>query len=163
MRPLSLRGGLGNLPFSRTRAFSLVEVTLALGLAAFVLIALVGLIPMGIHSSNESVEESRALNVLGAIATDRSATPFDKVGNRYPLPVLRSTQASEIKGFFGVGEDFKSTGETLTSARYRIDYRVLPPPSGQDGPFFVSLRASWPPMAVKPANSVEIVTTFSPQ
>ncbi len=153
MSPPSLRG---------ERAFSLVEVTLALGLAAFVLIALVGLIPMGIQSSNDSVEESRALNVLGAIVTDRTASPQDAASLRYKLPKLIG-QTGVQTGYFGVSENFVSTDSDLNEARYRVDYRITAPPAGQDGPFFISLRASWPPKAVKPVNLVEIVSTVSPQ
>ncbi len=49
--------------------FSLVEVTLALGIVAFGLIAIFGLLPSGLNLVRESAEEATAVNIMGSIAS----------------------------------------------------------------------------------------------
>lgn len=54
-------------PFS-SPAFSLVEVTLALGIVSFALVAVIGLLPVGLKSIKNANEQAGAANVLNAIA-----------------------------------------------------------------------------------------------
>jgi uncharacterized protein (TIGR02598 family) len=51
-------------------AFSLVEVALALGLAAFCLVAVFGLLPVGINNNHASIEQSAAAGIGAALAAD---------------------------------------------------------------------------------------------
>jgi len=139
--------------------FSLVEVALALGVAAFALIALLSLVPAGIKSTKVAVEEDSALNLLGVIAADRMSTPAGSLSEVYGLPALVPLPATSATGSFGAGDDYRKTS-SLQTARFRIDYRITPPPSGQQGPLVGNFRASWPASAQTPENSVEIVTTF---
>lgn len=141
-------------------AFSLVEVTLALGLAVFVLVSLFALIPVGINSSRNSIEESRAMNILSAVISDRQATPPDQASIVYNLPVLTNSQTAVLTGYFGVDENHLSTGTSLKEARFRVDYRIAPPSPGKKGPFFGQFRASWPATAPKAESAVEIVASF---
>ena len=46
------------------QAFSLVEITLSLGLLAFCMITLVGLLPAGLRTQEQAQEESRATAAL---------------------------------------------------------------------------------------------------
>jgi type II secretory pathway pseudopilin PulG len=57
------------------RAFSLVEVTLALGIAGFALVAIFGLLPIGITSSQNTIEQTAAAGMARAIMADLRATP----------------------------------------------------------------------------------------
>ena len=50
------------------RAFSLVEVVLALGLVSFCLVAVLGLLPVGLKSVKNANEQAGAADVLNAIA-----------------------------------------------------------------------------------------------
>ena len=45
-------------------AFSLVEVTLALGIAAFCLIAVFGLIPVGVQTNRNATSQTAATNII---------------------------------------------------------------------------------------------------
>jgi len=57
------------------KAFTLVEVVLALGIISFALLAVVGLLPVGLKSIKNANENAGAANVLQAIAASvRSAT-----------------------------------------------------------------------------------------
>jgi uncharacterized protein (TIGR02598 family) len=61
--------------FHLTQAFSLVEVTLALGVAAFCLIAVMGLLPVAAKTHRAAVQQTRANDILTAIVADFRATP----------------------------------------------------------------------------------------
>jgi type II secretory pathway pseudopilin PulG len=56
-----------------TSAFSLVEVTLALGVAAFCLIAVLGLLPTGLKTQQTSVHETIANKILSEMIGDMRA------------------------------------------------------------------------------------------
>lgn len=57
-----------SIPSMRPRAFSLVEVAMAMGIASFCLLAVVGLLPVGLDAARESREESGAARCLEQIA-----------------------------------------------------------------------------------------------
>lgn len=68
------------LPHNLQRAFSLVEVVLALGLVSFCLLAIVGLLPVGLRSVKNANEESAAANALNQMASAiRNATTTDGI------------------------------------------------------------------------------------
>src|SRR5438067_2326768 len=56
--------------FRNKNGFSLVEVTIALGIGAFCLIAIFGLLPVGLTSNRNSVEQTKAAGVATAVFTD---------------------------------------------------------------------------------------------
>jgi len=60
-------------PLSKAAAFSLVEVTLALGVAAFCLIAVLGLLPTSLKTQQGSVEQTVANGVMTEILGDLRA------------------------------------------------------------------------------------------
>jgi uncharacterized protein (TIGR02598 family) len=58
---------------SGTGAFSLVEVTLALGVAAFCLIAVLGLLPTGLKTQQSSIQQTTANAIISTIWSDLRA------------------------------------------------------------------------------------------
>jgi len=56
-------------------AFSLVEVTLALGVVVFCLVTILGLLAVGINSTHSSTVQTSAANILTAVASDLEAAP----------------------------------------------------------------------------------------
>ena len=54
-------------------AFSLVEVTLALGVAAFCLIAVMGMLPVGLKTQQASVNQTKANAVISQVIDDLRA------------------------------------------------------------------------------------------
>jgi uncharacterized protein (TIGR02598 family) len=61
-------------------AFSLVEVTLALGVAAFCLITVFGLIPVGLKTQQTSIQQTIANNITSEVIGDLRAA-YSKPGN----------------------------------------------------------------------------------
>lgn len=71
------------------RAFSLVEVTLALGVIAFALVALIGLLPTGLKSQQQAQEEAEAVSALNMVSTAVRGAKFTGRANgnaTYALP-----------------------------------------------------------------------------
>src|SRR5438874_1351009 len=62
-------------PRDKINGFSLVEVTLALGVAAFSLIAIFGLLVTGTQTNHTAVEQTASSDILTAVAADLRATP----------------------------------------------------------------------------------------
>jgi uncharacterized protein (TIGR02598 family) len=60
---------------STRRAFSLVEVTLALGIAVFCILPIIALLPIGIQWTQATARETAAANLATAVSSDLQATP----------------------------------------------------------------------------------------
>jgi uncharacterized protein (TIGR02598 family) len=75
-------------------AFSLVEITLAMGVAAFCLLVVVGLLPVALQSQRMSVQQTRANEIISQIAADLRASV------RYPpgLANQLNTQQKTLRG-----------------------------------------------------------------
>jgi type II secretory pathway pseudopilin PulG len=58
---------------AETAAFSLVEVTLALGVAAFCLIAVLGLLPTSLKTQQASIQQTTANSIISQIFSDLRA------------------------------------------------------------------------------------------
>lgn len=149
---------------SRDRAsgFSLIEVTLAIGIAAIVLLAILGLISNGIRASRASVEENRAANLASALIADRFATPYENASRLYAFPALTNGMTTQT-GTFGVAEDYSATLADMRSARYRVEYRIVAPAANKLDPYFGIFRITWPANAAAPEGVSEVAATFPQQ
>src|ERR1700761_1108969 len=56
-------------------AFSLVEVVIALAVTIFCLVALFGLLSVGLRSNQATIEQASATSILSAAVADLRATP----------------------------------------------------------------------------------------
>ena len=83
--------------FSRSAGFSLVEVIVALGIVAFAFVGLLGIIPSGLSSFRQSVDQARALNALNMVASAVRNTRLDAViygDANYAMPAFFSDSAA---------------------------------------------------------------------
>jgi uncharacterized protein (TIGR02598 family) len=60
-------------PFHRIAAFSLVEVVLALGVAAFALLAILGMMPTSLKTQQASIQQTTANAIISSIFADLRA------------------------------------------------------------------------------------------
>jgi uncharacterized protein (TIGR02598 family) len=146
------------------RAFTLVEVTLALGMATISLIAIFALLPVGLQTINRATEQTASNDILAAIIADLRATaPTSPRGNSATsaqfginIPDNSGGSGSTVTLYFD------SQGRVLPSpdgSRYRLT--VLFPPNG-GGPktaTFADLKMTWP-AAAEPANALGSAETF---
>jgi uncharacterized protein (TIGR02598 family) len=140
--------------------FSLVEVTLALGVAAFCLIGLFGLLPLGVQTNQSSSSQTAAASVLSSVVADLRATPkTNPTSPQYEI----TFGAAKILYFDGEGRAVVPANANAIP-RYRATITFPPSPSGSFAPTFVSLNVSWPalvdPATATPAGSIETFTAL---
>ncbi len=147
---------------SRIGAFSLVEVTLALGVAGFCLIAVFGLLPVGLRSNQASSEQTAAASNASTLIADLRVTqktdpPTERSSPVFlvPIPAIGAdTHTIFLK------EDGTASGTVDTDAdpalnpRYRATLDFLAPPSvAQKSATMVRVLVTWPALADKSATS----------
>lgn len=95
MRPL----GSTNSPLldkSRPRAFSLVETVLAIGIIVFGILAVIGLLPLGLRLDRTSLNETLGVSIGELVVADMRQT--DPGGNASPIFGLRNSPYREVDG-----------------------------------------------------------------
>jgi len=134
-----------------------VEVTLALGVAAFCLMAVLGLLPIGIRTNRDAIGQSIAVDIMSAVTSDLRATP----------------NTSNISPQFNITFDtpttvyFDATGSVTASTTdqvYRLTVTFPSNSAGTHAATFVYLQVTWPapvdPSTTVPAGSVETFAAF---
>lgn len=138
----------------RTAGFSLVEVTLALGVAAFCLIAVFGLLPVGVQANQSATSQTAATGIMAAVIADLRATPKTSTTSAQFGIIFGSTKTLY---FNGTG---KATTSMSTDSRYRLG--VTFPSTG--GVTYANLNVTWPapvdPAVTTPAGSSEMFAAF---
>ena len=127
-------------------SFSLVEVTLALGVAAFCLIAVFGLLPIGAKANQASFSQTAAASIVSSIVADMGATPKASATSTQYLITL----GTDTTLYFD-GEGRHSTAQT-TNSRYRVTITFPPNSAGAVSATFAHLKLTWP-AAATPANA----------
>lgn len=106
--------------------FSLVEVTIAIGLVAFCLVAMLGMVPVGLRQERKSLNQQGAVQVMTALAADVKASAAGTnatTTRRYKIPLQAGSNSFYIDHNFDRKESLDST------AAYRVFYRVMEPSS----------------------------------
>ena len=135
----------------RERAgFSLVEVTLALGVMAICLIAVFGLLPAGLNSNQAAIQQTAASAVLTMISEDLHSTP--KTANsslRFNIPIPDGT----ILYFTENG-----TPDSQANSRYRVVLTFTPSTNrlATNGRILIT----WPAQQDDPSKAAGSVETF---
>ena len=110
--------------------FSLIEVTIALSVAAFCLLAILGLLQTGITSQKATVEQTAATGIASMIFSDLSAGGTTNTA-RFKLDL--ASVAGNLQTLY-FDESGKPTGLVGSAAaadsRYRASVEVRPPASG---------------------------------
>jgi uncharacterized protein (TIGR02598 family) len=150
----------------RGRAFSLVEVTLALGVAAVSLLVIFSLLPIGLQTNQRSIEQTASVDIFSAVAADLRATPVTSPrGN-----AATSNQFGiSIPGSGGTGTTtlyFNSTGQSNSSqqadSRYRVTITFVSNGGGVKSATLADLKVTWPAGAtiVNAQGTSEIFAAF---
>ena len=136
-------------------AFSLVEVTLALGIAAFCLIAVIGIIPVGVQTNRNATSQTAATNVMAAVIADLRATPTT-TNTSLQFAISFGTSGTQTRYFDGSGT--ASTSMTANS-RYRVDIRWSSAPTGLR---YADVKVWWPAAATaaNASGSTEMFAAF---
>jgi uncharacterized protein (TIGR02598 family) len=130
----------------KNAGFSLVEVTFALGVAAFCLIAVFGLMPVGVQTNRNATSQTAATNIVAAVVADLRATPT----------------ANSTSSPFGTDATlyFDSAGQFSTSLGTNSRYQLNVSWNGSTALRYADLKVTWP-AAATPANATGSVETFA--
>jgi Tfp pilus assembly protein PilV len=133
--------------------FSLVEVTLALGIAAFCLIAIFGLMPVGVQTNRNATSQTAGTNIVAAVVADLRATPKNSLTSpqfRINIPA-DPTSPPDPPPCSGTQTIYLNTlGQVVTTdARYRVVITFIRNPSATatTGATYARLKVSWPALA----------------
>jgi uncharacterized protein (TIGR02598 family) len=145
-------------------AFSLVEVTLALGIAAFCLIAVIGIIPVGVKTTRDATSQTAATNIMAAVIADLRAT----------TKTIPNATSPQFGITFGTCRKlyFSSEGQVVASgpcdqvialpptARYQVN--VTWSDSGATALRYADLKVTWPAAATaaNASGSTEMFAAF---
>lgn len=146
----------------RATAFSLVEMTLALGLSAFCLTAIMGLLPVGLRSSQEAREQTAATGLLSTVAADlRAAASTEDRETASPqfkikIPANPVAEGEEPARLYLDSEGRPVAADTPGS-RYRLTIHFLP--NSTRTATLATLQLTWPAPA-DPATAEGSVQTF---
>jgi uncharacterized protein (TIGR02598 family) len=155
-----------------TPAFSLVELTLALGIAAFCLIAAFGLLPVGVQTNRNATSQTRATNIMAAVIGDLRATAkANTTSSQFCIPIPTG-DSSTILYFDSEGRcssDLAGSSSPCGVAwapalRTRYRATITWSASGSTVLRYVDLKVTWPaptdPTTTTPSGSVETFTAF---
>jgi uncharacterized protein (TIGR02598 family) len=155
-----------------TSAFSLVEVTLALGIAAFCLIAVFGLLPVGMQTNRNAKSQTRATNLMAAVLADLRATPRIRTQSLQFCIPLTTSGATYTLYFDSEGRCSSNLAGSTSpcgvawnpplATRYRV--KVTFPLTSNPNLMYADLTINWPaaadPATITPSGSVEMFAAF---
>jgi len=139
---------------NKTSGFSVAELTLAIGIAAICLVAVFGLMPVGVQTNRNTTSQMAATSLIAAVVADLRATPKDM------------ETSSQFAITFGTDQTlyFDSAGQTSTSLGANSRYRLKVTWSGSAELRYADLKVTWPapvdPAATRPGGSVETFAAF---
>lgn len=139
----------------RFSAFSLVEITLAIGVAGFALLAIMGLLATGTQVNQTAIEQTASSDILTAVAADLRAAPkttppggptsSPQFAINIPAnPVPSPAPTPSTLYFSAQGQSATTRG---ADSRYRMVVTFLPNGPGARTATLVELRTTWPAAA----------------
>jgi len=132
----------------RSSGFSLVEVTLALGVAAVSLLVIFSLLPIGLQTNQRSIEQTASADILSAVAADLRATPVTTprgnatISPQFSINIPASGSTGMTTLFFNSAG--QSTASQQSDSRYRLTITFVSNGGGSKTATFADLKATWP-------------------
>ena len=135
-----------------TSAFSLIELTVTIGIAAFCLIAVFGLMPVGVRTNRNATSQTAATNIMAAVISDLRATPKAN-NNSSQFAITFGTPATLY--FDGSGQFTTTPG---ANSRYQLNVTWY----GTTGLRYADLKVTWPAAATtaNASGSTEMFIAF---
>jgi|GEM_PF-1847987 len=156
-KPIGLRPSGRGFPLSvfSESGFSLVEVVLALGIVGFCMLAIVGMLPVGLSANKNSIRQSAAANLARGIVADLRAAKSTANTNQSPqYAILFSTTAPQTTYF---GDD-----GTKASSPPAGGFQATTTVNANSVPVSVKIRITWPAAmpAASASDAFEITTAI---
>jgi len=124
-----------------TRAFSLVEIVLALGVITIALVALLGIVPTGLRINRESREEYQAQEILKQVLFERrQSLVLTNAASRFGFPANLATGAASQSLLSDQGRIVTNAA----AARYELTYALYGTNVTGSSKPWLGVRVSWP-------------------
>ncbi len=136
-----------------------MEVCIALGIAVFCLVVLLGIIPVGLASRKEAIQNTVATGIVSEVVSDLRASRGSPSSRRFQLPLPSPGGQTNLvanpytfylagngsrTGNIGVGPTSSGPNPSL----YRVTVGFAPPPSSApSSSTLVRILVSWPAQA----------------
>ena len=161
--------------------FSLVEVTMAMGVAVFCFLVLIALLPVGINADKNMVNQTVATGLMASVVDDLRNTPAPTQATdpvygavainspRFQIPIPRAAAGTTKSVTLFLGDDGSLSGAINVNAnptatptpRYRVQVDMYPPGTGASaktpiglGPTRVRILVTWPALADSTATTL---------
>ena len=146
----------------RVHAFSLVEVTLALGIAAFCLIAVFGLVPVAALTNRNATSQTRATNIMTAVVADLRATPNTKTKSALFTIIFGTCKRLYFNSEGQVVSSGTCDPSTTVPATSRYQVNVTWSDSGWNQLRYADVKVTWPAAAAaaNASGSTEMFAAF---
>lgn len=100
-------------------AFSLVEVTIAVAIAALGFITLLGLLPQGINMARDTAEMSVGAKIIQKLSGELQSTPWSRINwNGYGALRYFTSEGTEITTSDSTGEEDLATSLSFVASVY---------------------------------------------
>ena len=151
----------------RPAGFSLVEVTLALGVAGFCLLAVFALLPMGVQTNQMAFSQTAATTILSDVSADlRGASQSSATSVTSPMygivvPASGSTNTTAQTLYFDGQGGFNKVLQP--ASRYRLAITFPAPSTNAPYATCANIKISWPAAvdATTSSNAAGLVETVA--
>ncbi|MFV0417008.1 MAG: prepilin-type N-terminal cleavage/methylation domain-containing protein [Chthoniobacterales bacterium] len=126
------------------QGFSLVEVTIAMGIMSFCLLAMLGMLPVGLNQERKATDQFLALQALSALAADFQNTPSGNSETPFYKLSVPAPGASSLTDWHTLSLDENLTLRPNTNnlpQAYEAAYKMEVPAS-KFGSYTLTLRIS---------------------
>lgn len=128
--------------------FSLTEVVVAMGLATFAMLAIIGLLPVSVASTRNAVQGTAAASVASRIVEDLQQSAL---ANKPRSQLFDFSLTPGSTGFAALATDGMAATNAAT-ATYRATVRIASAPvaslfPGERAAYHASIRIHWPAAA----------------
>jgi uncharacterized protein (TIGR02598 family) len=130
--------------------FSLIEVVIALGIFAFCIVAIVGLLPVGMNSVRSVSNENNAIHIASSIEGIWQVAPTNKSFTNSGFPITNlyvGATNSSVFYFNEFGEQTNSAGASVNMTYTATTNTNFLPSTAYD----VKMIFKWPPHATNTA------------
>lgn len=106
----------------REEAFSLIEVTIAMAIAAIAVVTLLGLVPQGMNTMRDAGDEAIMARIHQQVLNELQVADFDALDTYHDMEIFFDAQGEELgdnKGSGG-GVGVKGSFEHIFSARIAV-------------------------------------------
>jgi Tfp pilus assembly protein PilV len=154
-----------SLSTRQKNAFSLVEVTLALGVAVISLLAIFALLPVGVKTNQIAIQQTASTDILSGVTADLRATPVTTprggaaTSPRFGIAIPANPVGANTTTILYFTSEGQSSTTLVAASRYRVSITFLPNSARPRAATFAHLNATWPAQAA-PANPEGVAEVF---